>query len=55
MGEVIQRAMVQGALVEVLRLPGGELSYRSSARGYAIYSSTPERAEEVARWLHGRL
>lgn len=55
MGEVIQQAMVGGGLIEVLRLPGGQLGYRSSATGYSIYSDTPERALIVLGYLKGRI
>lgn len=55
MGEVIQRALLHGGLIEVLRLPGGQLAYRSSAAGYAIYSETPERAAAALGWLQGRV
>lgn len=54
MGEVIQRITIQGGLIEVLRLPGGALTYRSSATGYAIYSSTLDRAVTRLAHLQGR-
>lgn len=55
MGEVIQRSRVGDGLIEVLRLPDGQLSYRSSAAGYALYSDSRDRAITVLGWLQGRI
>lgn len=51
--DVIQRWLHPQGVIEVLRLPGGRLVYRSSAAGYSLYTDTPDQAHQALAHLSG--
>lgn len=56
MVELIERVqLATGGWIEVIRQPGGQLSYCSCAAGYALYSESFDKAVTALGWLQGRI